>query len=418
MAQPNLIDKLNLALAPSARTALAALIRLAEAERLSLYLVGGSVRDLLLDRPALDVDLTLEGDALVLARRLAGRLKDVRCVVHAAFGTATLKGPGFRLDLATARAESYERPGALPSVRPGALRDDLFRRDFTLNAIALALADSRRGRIVDPFGGRADLRARRLRVLHDDSFRDDATRILRAARYESRLGLEIEPHTLHLLRRDVAYLATISGPRLRQELARALREPEPERILLRLGELGALAAIHPALAFGGRRSRSFAGLREIRPEPGPTAYLALLAWDLSRDEAAALAARLALNRRESEAVRGVPEARSRERELASEVRPSRAVELLASLPPAAVWALAAAGEPPAREAALRYLRRWRYVRPSLDGHALIAMGARPGPRLGEVLRRLKAAKLDGEVRSRSDEETLARDLLRSSPRSR
>jgi tRNA nucleotidyltransferase (CCA-adding enzyme) len=411
MAMANLIDKLAPRLPSEGQEALASITTAARARGLALYLVGGSVRDLLLQQPTLDVDLTLEGDAPSLAQQVAAGLPSVRCLIHSAFRTATLKSGAFRLDLATARAETYRRPGALPSIHPSSLRDDLFRRDFTVNAMALALTGSQAGDIVDPFGGRADLDAALLRVLHEGSFRDDATRILRGARYESRLGFRLERRTLRWLKRDIGYLETISGPRIREELARVMGEPQPERILLRLRRLGALAAISPSLSFDGRRAQAFARLRQVEGEPPPTAYLALLAWGLSRQQTAALAARLALTKRETEAVRATPEARALVGKLSREVKPSRAVELLAPLPPASVWALAASAGGRARQQALRYLQRWRYVRPSLDGHALLAMGAREGPHLGQVLRRLRAAKLDGEVRSRREEERMARALL-------
>ena len=411
MAKANLIDKLARRLPVETCAALVAITNTARADGLTLYLVGGSLRDLLLSRPTLDVDLTLEGDAPTLAQRVAAGLPGVQCLIHSAFRTATLKGSSFRLDVTTARAETYRRPGALPSVHPGSLRADLFRRDFTVNAMALALTGSQAGDIVDPFGGRADLRAGLLRILHEGSFRDDATRVLRGARYESRLGFRLERRTLRWLRRDVGYLQTISGPRIREELARALREPQPEGILLRLQRVGALAAIHSALSFDSRRARAFAWLREVWGKPPATAYLALLAWNLSPQETAGLAARLALTKRETEAVRAAPEARAVERELSREVKPSRAVELLSPLPVAAVWALAASAPGQARQQALRYLRRWRYVKPSLDGRALLAMGAREGPGLGQALRRLRVAKLDGEVRSRWDEERMASALL-------
>ena len=220
------------------------------------------------------------------------------------------------------------------------------------------------------------------------------------------------------LKRDVGYLEAISGPRIREELARLWREPQPERILLRLSELGALQAIHPTLSFDGSRAEAFGKLREIHATPSRTIYLALLAWGASRSEATALATRLALNKRETEAVRAVAPVRALERDLSAEVRPSRAVELLSPFPSAAVWALAAAGQESARVQATRYLHRWRYVKPLLDGHALQALGAIPGPQLGQTLRRLKAAKLDGEVRSRRDEERLARELLRTGARTR
>ena len=418
MAKANLIDNLNRALPAAARKALAAIVQDAQGEALAIYLVGGSVRDLLLNRPTLDVDLTLEGDAPALARRVAIGLGDVRCIVHSAFGTATLKGADFRLDVATARVETYERPGALPSVRPGSLQDDLFRRDFTVNAMALALTGDQRGAITDPFNGNGDLQAGLLRVLHEASFRDDATRILRAARYGSRLSFRLESNTMRWLRRDVAYLEAISGPRIREELARLWREPQPERILLRLSELGALQAIHPTLSFDASQAEAFAKLREIDATPSHTVYLALLAWEASRPEAMVLATRLALNKRETEAVRAVPKVRALERALSAEVRPSLAVKLLSPFPSATVWALAAAGQESARQQASRYLRRWRYLKPSLDGHAILALGAIPGPQVGQVLRRLKAAKLDGEVRSRRDEERLARELLHAGARTR
>jgi len=411
MPEPNFIDKLNAALPTPSREALGALTRAARARSLALYAVGGSVRDLLLERPTQDLDLTLEGDAPTLARDVAAGLPGVRCTVHSAFGTSTLIGDAFRIDVASARAESYERPGALPAVRPGSLRDDLLRRDFTLNAIAVALTGDDAGGLIDPFHGETDLEAGLLRALHEAGFRDDATRILRGARYEARLGFRFEPQTLRWLRRDVRYLETISGPRLRDELLRLLHEPQPERILLRLDELGALAAIHPSLSFGERRAAAFARLRELRDEPPVTASLALLAWELTPSDAAALAARLALTRREAEAVRAAPEAKALLPALSADIPPSRAVDLLSPLPAAAMWALVAAAEGPPADRALRFLRRWRHLKPLLDGHALVALGVPPGPQLGEVLHRLQAAKLDGEVRTRHDEETLARAIL-------
>jgi tRNA nucleotidyltransferase (CCA-adding enzyme) len=411
MDKANLINKFVRTLPEEARLALVAITSTAEADGLALYLVGGSLRDLLLGHPSLDVDLTVEGDAPTLAQRVGAGLPGTRCVIHSAFRTVTLKGTGFCLDVTMARAETYRQPGTLPSVHPGSLRDDLSRRDFTVNAMALALTGSQAGDIVDPFDGKSDLKAGLLRVLHEGSFRDDATRILRGARYESRLGFRLERRTVRWLKRDIGYLDTISGPRIREELARALREPQPERILLRLHNFGALAAIHSALSFDNRGARAFAWLREVRGEPPTTTYLALLARRLSPDEAAALAARLALTRRETEAVRAAPEAMALKRKLSREMKPSRAVQLLSPLPTASAWALAASAGGRTRQQALRYLRRWRFVKPSLDGHALLAMGGREGPELGQALRRLKAAKLDGEVRSRRDEERMARALL-------
>src|SRR3990172_587369 len=167
MPQPNFIDKLTAALTTAGREALDALTRTARARSLALYAVGGSVRDLLLERPTLDLDLTLEGDATTLARTVATGLPSVRCTVHPAFRTATLKGDAFRIDVATTRAETYRRPGALPTIPPGSLRDDLFRRDFTANALALTLTGDSAGDLIDPFPGAPALEAGVLGPPHD-----------------------------------------------------------------------------------------------------------------------------------------------------------------------------------------------------------------------------------------------------------
>ncbi len=414
MREAKLIDKLSSRLPAAARRALESLIRLAGERGLPLYLVGGPVRDLLLGAATLDLDLAVEGDAPSLARELAAAL-GARCVGHAAFLTATVRGEGFALDLAAARSETYEHPGALPRVHPASIAEDMRRRDFTINAMALPLTGSQRGELLDPCGGRADLEAGLVRVLHERSFVDDATRILRAARYELRFGFRLEERTQAWLRRDAAYLETISGARVRQELSRLLQEREPERALLRLGELGALSQVHPSLSFEDDDARAFALLRRLSPEAAPAAYWPLLAWGLDEGEAAALAGRLALTKPQSQAVCGLPRLRGLVEALSEPaLKPSAVVEMLAPYPAAAVCALAVAtGLDVVRERGLSYLKRWRYVKTFLDGHALLALGVPPGAPVGEVLRELKVAKLDGEVRSRKGEERLVRSLLPS-----
>jgi len=192
----------------------------------AVYVVGGAVRDLLLGREPHELDFVVEGDAVAVARRAAERLGG-RTTVHERFGTATVTAPDVTFDLAGARRERYERPGALPDVELGAsLRDDLARRDFTVNAIALHLAD---GELVWFPGAEEDLRSGRLRVLHDDSFRDDPTRLLRMVRYTARLGFEPEERTDALAAEAVTdgALETVTGPRLGAELRLLLREPQP-----------------------------------------------------------------------------------------------------------------------------------------------------------------------------------------------
>jgi tRNA nucleotidyltransferase (CCA-adding enzyme) len=197
--------------------------QLAAERRLGIYLVGGVVRDILLGRANSDLDLVVEGDAMGLAESLAGELGG-RLVVHRRFGTAKIRTGDLTVDLAMARAETYARPGALPTVRPGSIQDDLARRDFTVNAIALRLDPGSFGKLVDPFDGQKDMESKLIRILHDRSFIDDATRMLRAVRYEQRFGFRLEPSTESLLRQNVAMLRTISGDRTRHELELILKE--------------------------------------------------------------------------------------------------------------------------------------------------------------------------------------------------
>ncbi|MDO8615761.1 MAG: hypothetical protein Q7T33_08515 [Dehalococcoidia bacterium] len=408
MKKANLIGKWSRALPPAGRDTVRQLCHAAERNGIALYLVGGPVRDLLLGLPSLDADIAVEGD---LAALLAG-LPGLRTVRHARFLTATVRGDGFTLDLATARSETYQRPGALPTVTPAAIRKDLLRRDFTINAMALALTGEHRGELTDPSGGERDLNARRLRVLHDASFRDDATRILRAARYEARLACSIEPRTSKLLQRDLPYLDSISAARIHHEISRTLWEIEPERILLRLQELGALRAVYPAWSFSAAQAQAFQTLRHLRSPALHAAYWPLLAWEASiRDSG--LARRLALTRTQAQCIAAVPHLRAIEPDLAERpLSAGRVCEMLAPHPLPAAWALAAITTLAlTRERCLDYLLRLRHVRTALRGDDVLALGVSPGPPVGDALRQLKVAKLNGEVKSRRDEEQFVSRLL-------
>jgi tRNA nucleotidyltransferase (CCA-adding enzyme) len=340
-------------------------------------------------------------------------------VAHREFGTVTLEANAARVDLAMARAETYARPGALPRVRPASIEEDLARRDFTINTLALALCGLERGRLLDPFGGWIDLRLGVVRILHSRSFIDDATRILRAVRYAVRLGFRLEPKTLALLRRDVSYLDTISGARLRQELLRLLAEERPETALLRCGVLGVLAAIHPALRFDRRLAAAFRTARRRGAPLGAELYLSLLGTCLSPEEASGMAHRLALSARERRALQGAAALSCAIAELAQpRLRPSQAVARLEAYPEASLWAWAlVAPTPTVRRRFRRYLEYWRYVKPRLDGRALQRLGVPSGLLVGEALRMLRVARLDGRVRSREEEVGAVRRLLAERGRS-
>jgi tRNA nucleotidyltransferase (CCA-adding enzyme) len=372
-----------------------------------LYLVGGVVRDLLLGRRNLDVDLVVEGDGLAVARQ-SEAITGGRLTVHSRFRTASLSWGKWRIDFVTARSETYQRPGALPRVRPGPLKDDLFRRDFTLNAMAVQLNPSSFGSLTDPRGGLEDIGRRLIRVLHAGSFTDDATRMWRAVRYEQRLGFRIEPETLEWLTRDLARLDTISGDRMRREVRLALEEESPERVLLRAGELGVLAGVLASLRADGWLAERFREARRIgRPSPATDLYWALLTYRMDAGEIESLGARLRLPRRLMATLRDTSRLRAAGDAMAGDLTPSRVTSALDGHSPTAVIALSLAADSEAvRTYARRYLDEFRHVRPALTGDDLRAMGVTPGPIISDMLGRLRAARLDGVASDRADEERL------------
>ena len=411
-SQQTIVRRMEALLPPVTVRLLHAAGALASQAGVPLLLVGGSVRDLLLGRPVLDLDLAVEGDAPRLAAALAQELGGT-VTARSQFGTAKLKTPDLTLDLASARRETYARPGALPTVAPGGLEEDLARRDFTINAMAVDLAPGAFGALRDPFDGQGDLERRTVRVLHGGSFADDATRILRATRYEARLGFRMDPDTEALARRDAHYLDAIGGDRLRRELERTFQEPQPEVAMTRSRDLGVLAAIQPTLGWPESHSQALARWRGEGERVQPLLFAALLASPLSPEEATALAKRLNAPLRWGRVIRDTVELRDRLPALeAPGIRPSQVAALLRGLEPTAMEAWAAlAQEATMRQRLLDYVRRWRYVKSTLNGHDLLALGVPNGPAMGRLLAELLDARLDGLLRSRAEEEEFVRQAL-------
>lgn len=298
------------ALSPAHRSALIAACGVARRQHVPLYLVGGPVRDLLIQRPVGDLDLTVEGDAPSLARKLAAELRaPIR--VHARFQTATLELPdGERVDVATARAETYRRPGALPVVRPADIGADLLRRDFTINALALKLAPDFEPRLLDPTGGLRDLQDGVIRFLHERSPIDDPTRAFRAVRYAHRFGLRIPRETRRAIRGAIEQgcFEAVSGDRLRREVEKILSERDRAGAVRRLRNLGLHRILHPSLVVSREVVEQ---LRlEERSSPGPSAdwmtYLQIWAMELTPGETAELARRLNLSRKDADRLRRAP----------------------------------------------------------------------------------------------------------------
>jgi tRNA nucleotidyltransferase (CCA-adding enzyme) len=387
----------------------------AQAQQLGfrLYLVGGVVRDLMLGRPTMDIDLVVDGDALALAQRLANT-SHARLTSHARFSTARLSYPAFTLDLAMARKETYRCPGALPEVRPGSIEEDLFRRDFTINAMAISLNPDSRGKLIDPYGGKPDLEAGVIRILHPDSFTDDATRIWRAIRYEQRLNFRIERTTLRCLRRSLGMLDTISADRLRHEIDRVLKEELPEKILQRAWRLGVLQRLHPSLKADRWLTAKYRlARRAINTNILKTVYLALLACRLDPEECEVFLSRLNFASSVARVLRETVQLYQRCPNISAKgLKPGHVYELVSGYDVTAVNAMTlAASSATVRKRLRLYLDRLRRIRVSLSGRDLRALGVPAGPPVGIMLHELLAARLDGKLKSRRDEENYVRRRL-------
>ncbi len=370
-----------------------------------VYLVGGAVRDLLRGEAPVDLDLVVDRD---LSELIAGldTAGGAAVRVHDRFGTATIALTSGRFDLARARRERYPRPGALPEVEPAAIEEDLRRRDFTVNALALALGGARRGELLAVPGALDDLDSETLRVLHDASFRDDPTRLLRLARYAGRLGFTPDEHTAALAREAIASGApeTVSGPRLGTELRLLAGEPDPYPGFAELHRLGLDGRLIPGLAPPDRDvlERALA----LAPDDGDRAALTLAA------AAQGVPADLLLRRLEGlgfaagprDAIVGAASrARALSEQLAAARRPSEIAAAAAGAPVEAVALAGALGGGDAAQAARRWLDELRHVGLEIDGDDLLAAGLRAGPAIGSGLRAALAARLDGRADGRAEQ---------------
>lgn len=375
------------------------------------YLVGGAVRDLMLGSSSVDLDVALEGDALEAAWELASRL-DGRAVTHERFGTATVRADDLVFDLAGTRRERYPEPGALPEVEPAPLADDLARRDFTVNAMALGLTGADRDVLHDPHGGKEDLDRRVVRVLHDRSFIDDPTRLLRAVRYETRLGFAMDDATERLARKAVSAgaLSTVSGQRVRDELLDLLGEPDAPAGLARMATLGIDRALNPALEADPELAAAAAlGSAETGADPRLAALAALVSRD--PDALEPWVESLSLGRGDRGSVMA---AAGQGPGLVAALRadpPPSAVHALLRCEPAETLAVALAHGAPAGPIQ-RFLTDLRDVHLDVTGDDLVAAGVPSSPAIGRALDETLRRKLDGEVSGREDELALALRIAR------
>lgn len=396
----------------------------------SAFAVGGLVRDLLLGRGTLDVDIAVEGDGMAFARALADR-HGAGLKTFERFATAYVVFPDrLKLDIATARAESYRHPTALPTVVPGSIKDDLLRRDFTINAVAIALNTRRFGELIDFYGGLRDLDGNTIRVLHRRSFIDDPTRVFRAVRFEQRFGFHLDPETLALLQ-DVAgsdLIDRLSGHRLLNEIIFLLSEKDPRRAVARLAELDLLRFIHPRLVWSRRldsllkavgdslawhrvASLNWPENTEVLPW---LVYLMALLGGLTRQAVGEVLKRLAVPERQAAKARAGHDAASgilRRLSRRPPLRPAEVSHLLRGLSDESLLLLRAKARSEAvRRHIAAQLSTYRYVKPSLTGADLKALGLKPGPLYKKILDRLLDARLNGEVKTAAEERELLKRL--------
>ncbi len=399
---------------------------LADHMGVSAFVVGGFVRDLLLGIENLDLDLVIEGDGIAFARAL-GRREGARVKVHERFGTAVVIFPDrFKLDVATARTEYYEYPTALPSVEQSSIKKDLYRRDFTINTLAISLNTHKFGDLIDFYGGQRDLKEKTIRVLHSLSFVEDPTRVFRAVRFVQRFGFHLGKETLALIKGAVKMdlFHRLSGHRLLDELIHLFSEDEPPKIVTRLAELDLLRFIHPSLAKSTRLAMLVKAVDETlgwykllyldrKVEQWLVYFMALM--DVMAAKAAGEALkRLAVPARYAEKIKTAHiQSNDILRQLAKRPppRPAETYHLLEGHPDETLLLLMAKTKlEPVKRQLSAYLTTCQHIKPSLTGADLKAMGLKPGPQFKKILEQLRDARLDGDVKTEAEERELVKRI--------
>ena len=421
----------------------------ARSMELKLYIIGGLVRDMLLGQPNADIDFVVEGDGILLVRQLSKQLGG-QTRSHSRFGTgkwlldavvweklcdglnisiddmAATRLPA-SIDFTSARSEVYAHPTALPQVKSGDIKLDMQRRDFTINTLAIRLDSDQMDDILDYWGGLRDLEQGVIRVLHDNSFIDDPTRILRAARLEQRLGFQIDSGDEKIINAALPLLERVSGDRIRHEFEKIFAESRPEDALQRLQAMDVLAAIHPALNVDDQLQGFYALLRQAVAEPLwpelaslpdlEVPYFALLTRHLSAGDLRSAGKRLKVQRKTLNDLLAARSLLALLPELqGTSLRPSDVLNLLNPFNDRVLligWTLA--DSQAARTQIASYARHLRHIKPRLDGNDIIEKGISPGPQIGVILSKLRAAWLDGEVSDEKSEQILLDELLNRQP---
>ena len=401
---------------------------IASRDNMPIYLVGGIVRDLILGVNNLDLDIVVEGDGIKFAERCASVLK-VRFIRHSRFGTATLiVNPNLKVDVATARRESYPEPASLPVVTPGALRDDLGRRDFTINAMAISIIKTDFGRLVDFFGARIDLLHGRIRILHVLSFIDDPTRILRAIRFEKRYNFRIETETLSCLKEAnrLKMLEQVQPHRLRDELILALKEREPIRQIKRIQELVGFTFLCPRLGVSQATHKYLYSIRRCvdwmkknypqrRELDVWLIYLMGLIDSLSLKDTRVICGKFAFPRGDEKRILGFKQLKPAFiRELReSGLKPSRIFGLLEPLSYEVIILIKAKYKNRHLQKNVEdFFEIYNGMRVFICGDDLRRMGIAPGPRYKKIFTRVLKEKLEGKIKTKEQELALMRKMIK------
>lgn len=417
------MDDLITRLEPALRHLLARAADLASSVQATLWLVGGVVRDLWLGIPiGRDIDLAVEGDVHRIVPLLANVWGGDIVAQHPSFGTASITVGNWLIDLAQTRTERYPQPAVLPEVQPAPLALDLSRRDFSINAMAIQLVaqgnDLLPMPLFDPLGGATDLAARRLRLLHEQSLRDDPTRLLRGLRLAARLDLTPDAATRAQFQEAIAaqYLALLTPERVQTELCLTLSEPDPAAVVALADRWGVTYQIVPGLHWTPAMTERLA---RYQRDPAHVAAVAptdlviagLLLYDVSDAELMMFLRRYHLPTPVRRMLNDLIALRVRLPTIASASSPSRLDALLQPYSVAAIAVLHYATDELIQQNIARYLHEWRLLRPPLNGDDLRQLGVPPGPQLGQLLRHLRAATLDGLITDRATAEQWVRQQL-------
>ncbi len=408
----NIASTIEARLTPNQLAQLRTVARVADGFGLRCWLVGGGVRDALLGLAVSDLDISAVGATAEFAEAAANALGG-SVVSRSQFNTFGIGTASGRLDIAMARRETYARPGALPSVSPGMMADDLARRDFSINAMAVSLAADNWGELLDPFDGQGDLRRGVVRALRPFSFMDDATRIFRAVRYAVRLGFAPDAETERLMRRDAAHMGGISGARVRGELERILGEERRAAMLAAANEYGVLRAVHPALELSADAVSALERAEASDYADKPLLMVGVMAYWAAAERHAELAARLDMSALWAKAFADTARVKGEFGALGRDgVRRSEIYRRLHGCNDAAVAACAVcAGDERIAGRLELYRRELQDARALLNGDDLLALGAPQGPAVGAILAELLYARIDGEIATRADETAYARRRL-------